>query len=183
MKKQQQLKYRLFVFYTTTITYCIIVSVQYNICPVLVFCSLDMQIKLLSFMLIAYSICSFIWKYQAFFTEMIEAENQDVYKYSDALVVFVLLFLNYCCNAAWYGGDQAVALLGCYWNPGCFNSNLQLVCIVWSDFFIFLLKIPSCQWVCQENLFKDIGWGLQGVSVSALSILRKWVTAFLKPLS
>ncbi len=40
---------------------------------------------------------------------------------------------HYCFNAAWHGGDQPVALLRHYWSPGCFDSGLQLVCIVWSD--------------------------------------------------
>ncbi len=40
---------------------------------------------------------------------------------------------NYCFNLAWHRGDQPVALLRRYWSPGCFDSGLQLVCIVWSD--------------------------------------------------
>uniref|UniRef100_A0A8C6Y3L3 C2H2-type domain-containing protein n=1 Tax=Naja naja TaxID=35670 RepID=A0A8C6Y3L3_NAJNA len=37
---------------------------------------------------------------------------------------------NYCLNVAWHGSCQPVALLRCYGRPGCFNSGLQLFCIV-----------------------------------------------------
>ncbi len=40
--------------------------------------------------------------------------------------------MNYCINAAWHGVDQSVALLRCYESPGCFDSGLQLICIVGS---------------------------------------------------
>ena len=33
---------------------------------------------------------------------------------------------------AWHGGDQPVALLRCNGSPGCFDSGLQVVCIVCS---------------------------------------------------
>ncbi len=39
---------------------------------------------------------------------------------------------NYCLNSAWHGGDQFVALLRWYGSPGCFDSGLQLICIVGS---------------------------------------------------
>ncbi len=39
---------------------------------------------------------------------------------------------NYCLNLAWHGGDQFVALLRWYGNPGFFDSGLQLICIFWS---------------------------------------------------
>ncbi len=39
---------------------------------------------------------------------------------------------NYCLNSAWHGGDQFVALLRWYGNPGFFDSGLQLICIFWS---------------------------------------------------
>ncbi len=37
-----------------------------------------------------------------------------------------------CENAAWHGGNQPVALLRCNGSPGCFNSGLQVICIVGS---------------------------------------------------
>ncbi len=40
--------------------------------------------------------------------------------------------MNYCINAAWHGGNQPVALLGCNRCPGCFDSGLQVICIVGS---------------------------------------------------
>ncbi len=40
--------------------------------------------------------------------------------------------MNYCINAAWHGVDQPVALLRCNESPGCFDSGLQLFCIVGS---------------------------------------------------
>ncbi len=40
--------------------------------------------------------------------------------------------MNYCINVAWYGGNQPVALLMCNGSPGCFDSGLQVICIVGS---------------------------------------------------
>ncbi len=40
--------------------------------------------------------------------------------------------MNYCINAAWHGGNQPVALLRCNGSPGCFDSGLQVICIVGS---------------------------------------------------
>ncbi len=40
--------------------------------------------------------------------------------------------MNYCINAAWHGGNQSVALLRCNGSPGCFDSGLQVICIVGS---------------------------------------------------
>ncbi len=42
------------------------------------------------------------------------------------------LCMNYCINAAWHGGNQPVALLRWYGSPGCFDSGLQVICIVGS---------------------------------------------------
>ncbi len=39
--------------------------------------------------------------------------------------------MNYS-NAAWHGGNQSVALLRCNGSPGCFDSGLQVSCIVGS---------------------------------------------------
>ncbi len=38
--------------------------------------------------------------------------------------------MNYCINAAWHGGNQPVALLRCNGSPGCYDSGLQVICIV-----------------------------------------------------
>ncbi len=40
--------------------------------------------------------------------------------------------MNYCINAEWHGGDQPVALLRCNGRSGCFDSGLQVICIVGS---------------------------------------------------
>ncbi len=40
--------------------------------------------------------------------------------------------MNYCINAAWHGGNQPVAQLRCNGSPGCFDSGLQVICIVGS---------------------------------------------------
>ncbi len=40
--------------------------------------------------------------------------------------------MNYCINVAWHGGNQSVALLRCNGSPGCFDSGLQVICIVGS---------------------------------------------------
>ena len=50
--------------------------------------------------------------------------------------------MNYCFSAAWHEGDQPVALLRCYCSPGCFDSGLQLLCIVCQMLLIFLFTIP-----------------------------------------
>ncbi len=39
---------------------------------------------------------------------------------------------NYCINVAWHGGNPPVALLRCNGSPGCFDSGLQVICIVGS---------------------------------------------------
>ncbi len=40
--------------------------------------------------------------------------------------------MNYCINAAWHGDNQPVALFRCNGSPGCFDSGLQVICIVGS---------------------------------------------------
>ncbi len=40
--------------------------------------------------------------------------------------------MNYCINAAWHGENQSVALLRCNGSPCCFDSGLQVICIVGS---------------------------------------------------
>ncbi len=40
--------------------------------------------------------------------------------------------MNYFINAAWHGDNQPVALLRCNGSPGCFDSGLQVICIVGS---------------------------------------------------
>ncbi len=40
--------------------------------------------------------------------------------------------MNYCINAAWHGVNQSVALLRCYESPDCFDSGLQVICIIGS---------------------------------------------------
>ncbi len=40
--------------------------------------------------------------------------------------------MNYWINAAWHGANQPVALLRCNGSPGCFDSRLQVICIVGS---------------------------------------------------
>ncbi len=57
---------------------------------------------------------------------------------------------NYCLNSAWHGGDQFVALLRWYGNPGLFDSGLQLICIFWSRFSFssWLFSLVQVWWVC-----------------------------------
>lgn len=40
--------------------------------------------------------------------------------------------MNYCISAAWHGGDQPAAQLRRNGSPGCFNSDLQVICFVGS---------------------------------------------------
>ncbi len=40
--------------------------------------------------------------------------------------------MNYCINTAWHGDNQPVALLMCNGSTGCFDSGLQVICIVGS---------------------------------------------------
>ncbi len=56
-----------------------------------------------------------------------------------SLLSWASFCLNYCSNAAWHGVDQSVALLRCYGSPGCFDSGLQLFCIVGSGVYHFPL--------------------------------------------
>ena len=64
--------------------------------------------------------------------------------------------MNNCISAAWYGGDQPVALLRCYGNPGCFDNRLQLVCIVGSS----VSHLPpgyTLRILCEVQV-RQIGW-------------------------
>lgn len=64
--------------------------------------------------------------------------------------------MNYCISAAWYRGDQPVALLMCYGSPGCFDSDLQLVYILGSgDFYCPLENI-----VCGVQV-RQVGWPIK----------------------
>ncbi len=63
--------------------------------------------------------------------------------------------MSYCINAAWYGGNQPVVLLRCNGSPGCFDSILQVICIVVSGVSHLLFdNTPSIldgvqvRWVC-----------------------------------
>ncbi len=63
--------------------------------------------------------------------------------------------MNYCINAAWHGGNQPVALLRCNGSPGCFDSGLQVICIVGSgvshlplDNIPYILYGVQVRWVC-----------------------------------
>ncbi len=47
--------------------------------------------------------------------------------------------MNYCINVAWHGGNQPVALIRCNGSPGCFDSGLQVICIVGSGVSLFFL--------------------------------------------
>ncbi len=49
-----------------------------------------------------------------------------------SILVWVSFCMNYCINAAWHGGNQPVALLRCNGSTGCFDSGLQVICIVGS---------------------------------------------------
>ncbi len=49
-----------------------------------------------------------------------------------SILGLVSFCMNYCINAAWHGDNQPVALLRCNGSPGCFDSGLQVICIVGS---------------------------------------------------
>ncbi len=51
--------------------------------------------------------------------------------------------MNYCINVAWHEGDQPAALLRCNESPGCFDSGLQVICIVGSSVSHFPLDSLS----------------------------------------
>ncbi len=55
--------------------------------------------------------------------------------------------INYCINAAWHGGNQHVARLRCNGSPGCFDSGLQVICIVGSGVSLLPLdNTPDSLW-------------------------------------
>ncbi len=63
--------------------------------------------------------------------------------------------MNDCINAAWHGGDQPVALLGCNGSTGCFDKCLQVICIVGSGVLLlpldntpYILYGVQVRWVC-----------------------------------
>ncbi len=47
--------------------------------------------------------------------------------------------MNYCINAAWHGVNQPVALFRCNGSTGCFDSGLQVICVVGSGVSHLLL--------------------------------------------
>ncbi len=47
-----------------------------------------------------------------------------------SIIQWASFCMNYCINATWHGGNQPVALLRCNGSPGCFDSGLQVICIV-----------------------------------------------------
>ncbi len=50
--------------------------------------------------------------------------------------------MNYSINAAWHRGNQLVALFRCNESPGCFDSGLQVICIVGSGVSHLPLEYP-----------------------------------------
>ncbi len=53
-------------------------------------------------------------------------------KYMHSILGWASFCMNYCINAAWHGDNQPVALLRCNGSPGCFDSGLQVICMVGS---------------------------------------------------
>ncbi len=50
----------------------------------------------------------------------------------NSILGWAFFCMNYCINAAWHGDNQPVTLLRCNGSPGCFDSGLQVICIVGS---------------------------------------------------
>ncbi len=49
-----------------------------------------------------------------------------------SILGWVYFCMNYCINAVWHGGNKPLALLRYNGSPGCFDSSLQVICIVGS---------------------------------------------------
>ncbi len=62
-----------------------------------------------------------------------KCQASEKYVYFHALNTWLgLVCMNCCINAVCHGGNQPVALLRCIGSPGCFDSGLQVICIVGS---------------------------------------------------
>ena len=76
--------------------------------------------------------------------------------------------VNYYLNSAWHGCYQPVALLRSYGRPGCFNSGLQLFCIVQSH--LLLAKPHRFKLACQSRTVNPMviepGFGSVGIGPS-----------------
>ncbi len=66
--------------------------------------------------------------------------------------------MNYCINAAWYGGNQPVALLRCNGRPGCFDSG-QVICIVGSG--VSRLPLDNTPWILYGVQVRRVCWPIK----------------------
>ncbi len=67
--------------------------------------------------------------------------------------------MNYCINAAWHGVDQSVALLRCNGSPGCFDSGLQVICIVGSG--VSHLPLDNTPWILYGVQVRQVCWPIK----------------------
>ncbi len=67
--------------------------------------------------------------------------------------------MNYCINVAWHGGNQPVALLRCNGSPGCFDSGLQVICIVESD--VSHLPLDNSSYILYGVQVRQVYWPIK----------------------
>ncbi len=64
---------------------------------------------------------------------------KSMFIYMHSILGWASFCMNDCINAAWHGDNQPVALFMYNGSPGCFDSGLQVICIVVSGVSHLLL--------------------------------------------
>ncbi len=72
---------------------------------------------------------------------------------------WIFFCMNYCINAAWHGVNQPVALLRCNGSPGCFDSDLQVICIVGSG--VSHLPLDNTPYVLYGVQVRQVYWPIK----------------------
>ncbi len=78
-------------------------------------------------------------------------------------------FMNYLINVAWHGGNQPVALLRCNGSPGCFDSGLQVICIVGSG--VSHVPLDNTPWIFYGVQVRRVCWPITVTSWSLNQLL------------
>ncbi len=71
--------------------------------------------------------------------------------------------MKYCINAAWHGDNQPVALLRCNGSPGCFDSSLQVICIVES--VVSHLSLDNTSYILYEVQVRRVCWPIKHTNI------------------
>ncbi len=92
---------------------------------------------------------------KGYFKQKCQASGKYVHLYAPILG-WASFCMNYCINAAWHGGNKPVALLRCNGSPGCFDSGLQVICIVGSG--VAQLPLDKTPYILYGVQVKRVCW-------------------------